>query len=148
MKDIDTFNFVSKSVKDFIDSERTIHIRNPDEIFSDTSWLSNFFNFNLTKVIDDSIANVAKKLFDGESYNFQLARVQAVYTSISLACGTKYMNGLRDNLIDSLVSLTDRAHAKTIRNIVNKYPVLIISALGTHYFGIKQVEFRKRLSRG
>ena len=145
------FEYASQMVKAFIENEIIIASTNKDTIFSDESWLSNFFCFNMNQLTFKEVEKQLNNLLDNKSgqksYNTTLARVHALYSSLVMGCGIEFINELESNCVYSLTYLNDDTRKergntyKFFRRIFNQHPELIVSALGNARFSMERVKF-------
>lgn len=137
----------------FIDSEEQVNTKDISSMYDQTSWLVNFFNFNLSQImmgkqVEDSIDSMMD-IGDGEQkpYKAALARVRLLYINMTMALGSKFMMELEENCIKSIMFITDKDRNergnpyKTTKRIFSKHPEMVISAIGNPYFSEKLIKF-------
>ena len=77
------FEYASEIVRNYIEIEKEVNAKDLEKLFGDESWFSNFFNCNLKQILKPEVrAVLEKRLEQGETYNTQLARVDALYSTV------------------------------------------------------------------
>ena len=98
------FEYASEIVRNYIETEKEINIGNLENLFGDESWFSNFFNCNLKQILKPEVrAVLEKRLEQGEPYNTQLARVDALYSTVCMAVGGDVVEQMIKNLSFSII---------------------------------------------
>jgi len=147
----DNFERASKLIQAFILSQEVVY-KNPDELFGEDSWMSNFFGLCMNQFVHPEVVNQLNHLLDiGDTeqrpYNTALARVYALYTKLSMSCGRAFMLELEENCIHSLMNMIDSDRNprknvyKSFSRLFHKYPVLVISALGNDFFSVERMNY-------
>ena len=138
------FEYASEIVRNYIETEKEINIGNLENLFGDESWFSNFFNCNLKQILKPEVrAVLEKRLEQGEPYNTQLARVDALYSTVCMAVGGDVVEQMIKNLSFSIIGSKVKGRNET-EDFLMSHPVLLISALGNIYFGKERMLFRQR----
>jgi len=146
------FEYAGQLIRNHIDSEITLASDNFDSLFGESSWQSNFFCFNLGLLNNPSVREQVKKMLDVEEteqrpYNAALARVTALYVNLIIGCGKDHVDKMIDNCAKSINSLNlagKSSETDPVKEILTKYPILIISALGNPYFVSKKIAWIKK----
>lgn len=155
------FEYAGQLVRNFIDSEAILTSSNPDDLFGESSWQSNFFCFNLSLLKDKLIRDQAEKLLESKEdeqrpYNAALARVSSLYINLVIGCGKEHVDSMIQNCVNAIVAMNNisEKNQKPIAKIFQEHPILIVSALGNAYFVtqkinyLRHVKIRSNLSAG
>lgn len=147
------YEYAREMIVAFIDSEEQVNVKDISSMYDQTSWLVNFFNFNLSQImlgkqVEDSI-DTMMDIGDGEQkpYKAALARVRLLYINMTMALGNKFMMELEENCIKSIMFITDKDRTergnpyKTARRIFRNHPEMVISAIGNPYFSEKLIRY-------
>ena len=140
------FEYASEIVRNYIETEKEINVGNLENLFGDDAWFSNFFNCNLKQILLPEVrAVLEKRLEQGEPYNTQLARVDALYATLCMAVGKDVVTQMIENLSFSISGYSHKEKGVDETEVFLKsHPVLLISALGNTYFGKERMLFRQR----
>ena len=145
------FEYASQLVRNFIDNEIVLASPRQEDLFSESSWQSCFFGFNLRQLHHPDVRKQAEIMLDTKEteqrpYNAALARVTSLYISLTIGCGKDNIDKMIDNCVEAINdfdALTKKKGDDPIREMMIKYPILIISALGNNYFVSKKSDFLK-----
>ena len=146
------FEYAGQLVRNHIDSEIILASSDYDSLFGESSWQSNFFCFNLGLLTNPSVREQVKKMLDQEEteqrpYNAALARVTSLYISLTIGCGKSHVDKMISNCVEAINSFgtpIKKREKDPVREMMTKYPILIVSALGNPYFVTKKIDFIKK----
>lgn len=152
------FEYVREMVQTFIDMEEKFFERKPEELFDEGTWHVGFFELNLSQLTFKQVQTQVDRMMkvggtEQEPYNTALARVHSLFVNIAMATGEEFLEELEENCVVGMMHLCDDDHNKrrnvykTFRKLVDKYPVLIISSIGSAYFRAKHIAFTRRPGR-
>ena len=153
------FEYVLGIVSSFINDQEKVYSGDASsEMFDEGAWLFNFFTINperlTVKEVQDSIKSLlSSSIVNGteqKPYNTALARVHGLFATLYAAAGSDYMRQLQNNVVDSIVALhvaegrKEKVIRKSVTDLFNAYPILVISIVGSSYFAQRCVEARRQ----
>lgn len=150
------YEYLSESVKRFIEAQEDIYSDDLSKLYGEGSWLMNFFTFNPKLIADDAMWDTICGMFASETdgntpFNPALARVYGLFTSLYASGGSKIMNEMIDNTIDSITKLNDPEYRfnrkgkiyNQTKKVFDTFPAMIISTIGNAHFIAKCIRFKR-----
>ena len=146
------FEYAGQLVRNHIDNEIVLAMGDPESLFGESSWQSNFFGFNIGLLNNPLARDQVKKMLDAEEteqrpYNAALARVTSLYIDLVVGCGKDHVDKMIENCTKAINSLSPATTSGTddpVATIMKYYPILIVSALGNPYFISKKIAYLKK----
>ena len=145
------FEYAGQLVRNFIDDEIALSARDPEKLFGESSWQSNFFGFNMRQLSYEAIRKQVDVMLDNKEteqrpYNAALARVTSLFTTLVVGCGIDHVNKMIENAIAAIKRIEMPLEEDYIQKTFDKHPVLIVSILGNPYFLAKKIDYIRKNS--